>query len=173
MNRLLRAAPSWALGLFLLVVFIAALFIALDFPRRARLFPIFVISVGVVLILTEITIAMIWPPAKNADTGLDLKADDDYSFREALRAGAPIFAWTGALFAAIWLIGPTLAMPLWLLAFFLVMVRAPLPATVATVAGFAIITIGLFDYLLQVPWPSGEIPHVQEWAQAVLESWGI
>jgi hypothetical protein len=173
MPRLMRAASSWTLALFFLAIFVAALIAAFGFPYRARLFPVFVISAGIVLVLAEIVIALIWPPAADADTGLDLKADDDYGFREALRAGVPIFAWIACLIVGIWLIGPTIAVPLWLLAYFTFMVRGSVPATMLTVAGFTVLTIGLFDYLLQVPWPRGEIPHVQEWAQAVMEGWGI
>ncbi len=172
-SRIMRAAPSWTLGLFFLAIFVAALVVAFGFPQRARLFPMFVISVGILLVLAEIVIAMIWPPAADADTGLDLKADDDYGFAEAFREGLPIFAWIGGLIVGIWLIGTTLAVPLWLVSYFTVMVGGSPLATAATVAGFLVLTVGLFDYLLQVPWPGGEIPGIHEWAQALLQTLGI
>ena len=173
MNKAAGGASSWKLGFFFLAVFAVALKPTLDLPERAQPFPLFVLTVGLLLVVCEMGLALLRPMGDEDSSGLDLRADDEHDLRSALRAAFPIFSWIAALLVATWLMGPTIVVPAWLAAYMLAFAGVPLLRTLVTVGAFAAATIFLFDFLLQIPWPSGAISGVQEWAQRSLMGFGI
>lgn len=154
MTRLRRRT---LLTLFFVAVFGYAVVAAWDMPIQARLFPLSIGLLGLALLLLQL-VRELRPAAAAREEGsaadIDFTAEEDSA--EGRAKTRELFGWIFGFVFALWLIGFLIAIPLMILLFLLrhresALVTATLPLSV----GLA--TWGLFDRLLNLPLPRGEL----------------
>jgi hypothetical protein len=84
-----------------------------------------------------------------------------------VRRAANIFAWIAGLFAAIWLVGFLVSIPLFILFYMRFQSRETWSSSLAWTAVTVGFIIGLFHYILRVPWSYPVIA----WLQEILLEW--
>lgn len=169
-----RPAKSWigdlVISLVFLVVFVAALKVALGWPFKARLFPEMIAVAGIVFVGLKLAGLGLWILRRDrgdqavATPATGSESDDDeiedfsveYVFGTATRREwVTALAWIGAFFVALYVLGIFVTVPAFALAYlrFAGGVGWLAAAIYAAVAG-GVIWLG-FYYLLYVPMPAG------------------
>ncbi len=139
-----------AFALALAIVFAAAGYMALAWSEIARLFPLAVALPGLILALLAIVLPPRTEPVERAD-------EDELPGPERARRTAITIAWILGLFAAVYLLGFLISIPLGAVAYMRIVGGERWATTVAVAAGCWALIYGLFDRLLHVPLPRGEI----------------
>lgn len=155
-TALVRRVADTLLALALLAIFAWAILEARAFPGEARLFPIAVALPALILALLQLVVAARGgAAAAAADEG-----DEALDPRERARRTGQTIAWIAAFFAAVYLLGFLVAVPLGALAYSRFAGRESWPAS-AVVAGLCwALVFGVFDRLLHVPLPIGVLLRV-------------
>ncbi|HET8568990.1 MAG TPA: tripartite tricarboxylate transporter TctB family protein [Candidatus Limnocylindria bacterium] len=142
-------ARRWdiAFGLALAVLFAWAALESRRWSELARTFPMAVAVFGLVLALLALVL-----PARKADAPEPDELSDDVRRRRTAAA----VGWIAAFFLAVWALGFLVAIPLATVAY----LRAcgeRWPVTAAIAAASWAFVYGLFDRVLHVPLPPGEL----------------
>lgn len=159
---MIRARADLALALLLAAVFAWAAWTALAFPQQARLFPLTVALVALVLALLQALLSLRGggvPAATEPHAGAAVleEQEEEIPPRERARRGLVFVAWVAAMLAGMWLLGFVAATAALALAYSRVTGRESWPAAiVVTVVSWALV-FGVFDRLLHVPLPPGEL----------------
>lgn len=145
-----------AFALLLVAVFAYATVTALTFPEGARLFPLAIAVPSLVLavLLAVISLRSRWAavaPAADADAEVALAPE------ERTRRTAEIGAWFLGIFAAVYLLGFLVAIPIAAMAYLRFAARERWLTSVAIAALCWALVFGVFDRLLHVPLPAGEL----------------
>ena len=138
-----------AFALALAVVFAVAAYLALAWSEIARLFPLAVAVPGLILALLAIVLPPRTEPAE--------PDEEDLPARERVRRTAITIAWILGFFAAVYLLGFLIAIPLGAVAYMRVIGQERWRTTVLVAAGCWALIYALFDRLLHVPLPRGEL----------------
>lgn len=170
----LRDNPGIALSFVCLVLFAVAWATAWSFPERARLFPLYMVAVGVGFVLVQIGLELWRPiPTEQRRSGADLSVEDDYSLGVAARHAGREFAWILGLFVAIYVIGPIMSLPAYVVAYARGSARLPWRVAALMGLGLFVIIIGVFEHLLHLPWPRGVVPQPQRVLLEFLRDLGV
>ncbi len=157
--RPVRADVLIAIGA--LVAFAWGLLEALGFPTRAGLVPRLVCGIGCVLSVLLLLRQAFGPPGAAAndppgggehDGG---ETGEDAPWSADARTWGRALAWFGGFFACLWLFGTLVTVPLFALAYLLVVGRTRVWAAVLYAAVAWAALYGVFDWLLRLPLPSG------------------
>jgi TctA family transporter len=145
----------WAPVFTLIVVafFAWTLWEAREWWFRARLFPWAIGFAGLALALLQFmsdAVALVKSPRTDREAGSNEKSA--LAQQRALR----MVAWILGFFAAIWLMGFPIAVPLTILTY-LKGAREPWPISIALACLGWLAFYGLFDHLLHVPFPEGQL----------------
>ena len=138
-----------AFALALAVVFAVAAYLALSWSEIARLFPLAVAVPGLILALLAIVL-----PARTEPAEPD---EEELPRRELVRRTALTIAWILGFFAAVYLLGFLISIPLGAVAYMRVIGSERWTTTSAVAAGCWAFIYALFDRLLHVPLPRGEL----------------
>jgi hypothetical protein len=146
--------------LFLVAVFLGAIWWGWEWPYIAKLMPVFVAAVpGFVLGVIQLYREASGVEAEGAKKAEGVEMDDTHKTqldtKTELRRTLIFFAWFigGAL--GIWLLGIVITLPLLVFLYMLVEGREKLmPTVVMAVCTYALIW-GLFEYTLEMRWPPG------------------
>lgn len=138
-----------AFALALAVVFGVAAYLALAWAEIARLFPLAVAVPGLILALLAVVL-----PARTEPAEPD---EDELPDRERARRTAITIAWILGFFAAVYLLGFLISIPLGAVAYMRVIGQERWRTTVLVAAGCWALIYALFDRLLHVPLPRGEL----------------
>jgi hypothetical protein len=137
-------------GIVLAATFAWAAYESLRWSELARLFPLSVAAFGLVLA----ALALVVPARAREDA-----EPEELSRRERTRRTLAATGWIAAFLVAVWALGFLVAIPLGSLAYLrLAGERWPLSAAIS--AGSWAFVYGLFDRLLHVPLPAGEVLRV-------------
>jgi hypothetical protein len=167
----MNLAVSAIFTLVITVLVAAGLYTSRDWSLQARLFPwtIGIPALGLCLIQLFMDLRKLARPGSQAvddDQGImDLKVDKEVA--PALRRAANIFAWISGLFAGIWLVGFLVSIPLFILFYIRFQSRETWSSSLAWTAVTVGFIIGLFHYILRVPWSYPVIG----WFQEILLEW--
>lgn len=158
-SRPTRWTWELAFALLLVAVFAYATVTALTFPEGARLFPLAIAVPSLVLALVLAAISLRSHGTAVAPVA-DTDAEVELAPEERTRRTAEIGAWFLGIFAAVYLLGFLIAIPLAAVAYLRFAARESwfMSAAVATVC-WALV-LGVFDRLLHVPLPAGELLRV-------------
>lgn len=155
-NRAKLQRNNWAVlfSLFILVISILALYQSMDFGFRAGLFPRVVIYPVLVLIIVQFIRELM---GKGGGSSMEDSLENvEPRLPDVVnRRTATIFGWIVGLFIAIWLLGFSVAVPIY--TFLHLKIGAQegwLISIIMTVVSWSIV-YGLFDYILHVPFPQG------------------
>ena len=169
----MNLAISAIFTLVITVLVAAGLYTSRDWSLQARLFPwtIGIPALGLCLIQLFMDLWKAVRPGSEAvddDQGImDLKVDKDVAPALVMRRAANIFAWISGLFASIWLVGFLVSIPLFILFYMRFQSRETLLSSLAWTAVTVGFIIGLFHYILRVPWSYPVIA----WLQEILLEW--
>ena len=163
----LAAIGSVVFTACILTVIVIALAAAADWPREARLLPWVIGVPAAAMCLAVLTLDIVrlrrGGPAKARAMIMDVQSDADMPLPDVARRAAAMFAWVFGLFAAVWLIGFLIAIPVFIFLYLRLQggesLRTALVASVAMLT-FTVVT---FHFLLRVSWLPGVFPLPQEY----------
>lgn len=148
--------------LFFIVVFLTAAWAGWDWPYIAKLMPVYVAAIpGLLLALVQLYREITdWEGRGGKKEGgieMDEVSVSSLDRRTEMRRTAGFFAWFigGAL--AIWLLGIVIGLPLLALLYTLVEGRERWTVSLLMAAATFLLIWGLFEYLLEMRWPSGAL----------------
>ncbi len=134
----------------LLAVLITGFVVAVDYPPRARFFPLIVISLCGIIVLGELLKAFL-AYRKAGGTGIDRPATAEAPERDQKQQrNIDLLAWIGGFALLIWLLGFIIGMPLFMLAYVKLKGEGWRWA-IALSATMFVIVYGGFNLLLNIP----------------------
>ena len=148
--------------LFFVVVFLTAAWAGWEWPYIAKLMPVYVAAIpGLLLALVQLYREITdWEGRKGKKEG---GIEMDEVFTTPLDSGTErrrtllFFAWFIGGAMAIWLLGIVIALPLLALLYALVEGRERWTVSLFMAAVTFLLIWGLFEYLLEMRWPSGAL----------------
>jgi hypothetical protein len=159
--------------LVITVLVAAGLYTSFEWSLQARLFPWTIGIPALALCLIQLFMDLwkaVRPGAAPVDDDqgiMDLKVDKDVAPALMVRRAANIFGWIASLFASIWLVGFLISVPLFILFYMRFQSRETWLSSLAWTAVTVVFIIGLFHYILRVPW----FYPVFGWLQEILLDW--
>lgn len=156
--RSTRWAWDLAFALFLVAVFAYATVTALALPEGAKLFPL---AIAIPSLVLAVVLALISLRSHQVPTPpVDPDADVALTTGERTRRTAVIGAWFLGIFAAVYLLGFLVAIPIAAVAYLRFGARESWVTSVGVAALCWALVFGVFDRLLHVPLPAGELLRV-------------
>ncbi|MGH2490261.1 MAG: tripartite tricarboxylate transporter TctB family protein [Candidatus Limnocylindria bacterium] len=155
-----RWAWDLAFALVLVAVFAYATVTALAFPEGAKLFPLAIAIPSLVLAVLLALISLRSRGTAGAPPASDAGGEVALAPEERTRRTAEIGAWFLGIFAAVYLLGFLVAIPISALAYLRFAARESWVTSVAVAALCWALVFGVFDRLLHVPLPAGELLRV-------------
>jgi hypothetical protein len=147
----MRRTAEIAFAAALVVVFAWSAYEARDWADNVRAFPLAVALPGLLLALVQVASAARTHPAV-AD-----REDEPLAPVERLRRTYEAGLWLLVFFAGVWLLGFVITIPLAALAYLRVGAREGwIPSVIVSAISVAFV-FGVFDRLLHVPLPTGEL----------------
>ena len=154
--RSTRWAWELAFALVLVAVFAYATVTALTFPEGAKLFPL-AIAVPSLVLAVLLAIISLGARGRSVVPPADADADAPLALGERRRRTAEIGAWFLGIFAAVYLLGFLVAIPVAAFAYLRFAARESWATSLAIAALCWALVFGVFDRLLHVPLPAGEL----------------
>ncbi len=160
----LRIRPRILLALGFLACFAYAVVEAASMPIQARLFPWTIGFIGIALILFDM-VRDILPEKEGKDDGtiFDIAFTDEESSKQGRRKALEMFGWIYGFILALWLIGFHVSIFAMVLLYLLRHRERPV-ILVTLPLGVLLATWGLFDKLLNLPFPPGVVVEWLGWA---------
>jgi hypothetical protein len=154
----MHSKASLVLGIAIMAVSAAAVVMALDWPWKAKLFPLIIGIPVFCLAAAEVAWGLLDPAARSQAMEFTLsgEAGAGHTGRKTLVA----IAWMSGFFAAIVLLGFPIAVPLFVFLYAKLQGREGWGTSLGLSAAVWAFFYGIFDRLLHVPIPAGWI---QQW----------
>jgi hypothetical protein len=147
-------------GLLILVFFGVCLWQAAGWPRQAKFFPLAIlvpmILVGVVNLVLELKV-LFGQQGLLSDALAGSRPTERASDVYVLRRTIQTFLWVFGFFGGIWLLGFSLAIPLFIFSYLKVYSREGWILSLALPCVAWLLFFGLFERLLHLPFPEGMI----------------
>jgi hypothetical protein len=159
-GRPARWAWDLAFALVLIVVFAYATLTALALPEGAKLFPLAIAIPSLVLAVLLAVISLRSRGTTVAPRPPDPGDDATLAPEVRTRRTAEIGAWFLGIFAAVYLLGFLVAIPISAIAYLRVAARERWVTSIAIAALCWSVVFGVFDRVLHVPLPAGELLRV-------------
>lgn len=162
----MKLRPEVLLALFAVGVFAYAIFEARTFPATTRPFPFIIAGVGLVL-ASLLTVQEVKRPkrgvAKQATESVD--SDDDSSARGAYhkRRAIRVAEWIAGLYLGTWILGFTIALPLWFLLFLRLDGRFGWPKSLLITAFASYLFLFQLEQAFHLFWPEGLLGQWIRW----------
>jgi hypothetical protein len=155
-GRQVRWVWDLTFALVLMAAFAYATVTALSYPEGAKLFPLAIAIPSLVLAVVLAVISLRSRGTRIAPRPPD-PGDEVLAPEERTRRTAEIALWILAIFAAVYLLGFLVAIPLSAVAYLRFAARESWPTSVAVAAVCWVLVFGVFDRLLHLPLPAGEL----------------
>lgn len=170
----LRFNPGALFTLAILVIFAFGVFTARHWQIQARLFPWVVGIPGLALCVVQLVGDFLQRSAPGDEDDLrglmDLPVDRSVPLSIVVRRAVNTFGWILGLFGAIWLIGFVVSVPLFVFLYLWLQAREKLWLSLVYAACMLVVVIGVFDLILNIPWPGGVFPQAEEFILGWVES---
>lgn len=151
----MHSKASLILGIGILLLSSAAIVIAMDWPWKAKLFPLAIGIPVVCMAAAEVAWGLLDPAARSE--AMEFKLSEHTPGRSTVRRTLLAIAWMIGFFAAIVLLGFPLAVPLLVLLYVKLQGREGWVVSGAMAIGVWAFFYGVFDRLLHLPFPAGVI----------------
>ena len=157
----MKLRPQTIFNLLVVVFFIVFVYESKDWRLQARLYPW---AVGIPMLVLSIIYAF-WdlkgrldkPAAQTSNTPMDFQFTKGIDPALARRRALNLFAWILGFFVAIWLFGFHITIPAFVFLYLKVQSNEKWLLSIALTAGAWFLFWGLFDWLLRLPFPDGEL----------------
>jgi len=93
---------------------------------------------------------------------MDLPVDRGVPVSVVVHRAANTFGWIGGFFFVIWLVGFIITVPLFVFFNLTIQAREKVWVSLVYTGGMLIFLLGLFHYILHIPWPAGVIAGPQD-----------
>lgn len=162
----MKLRPQAILSIVIALFFVVFAYQAKDWKLQARLYPW---AIGIpMLILAIIQVVLdlkgVAPKQTASDAPVDVQLAERTDPALARRRTINIFSWLIGYLIAVWLLGFSYCVPLIVFLYLKVQSRERWPLTIALTAVAWIFFYGLFDRLLHLPFPDGELFTWLGWA---------
>jgi TctA family transporter len=152
--------------LLFFVMFALGVFTAREWPLQARLFP-WVVGFPVLALCTYQLFKDLFVRQEASDEAealgfMDLPVDRSVPVSAVIKRASIILGWIVGLFAAIWLFGFVVSVPLFVFFYLTLQAREKLWIATVYAVGMLVFTIGVFHIVLSIPWPEGVFPQLEE-----------
>jgi hypothetical protein len=146
--------------LFLVAIFLGAIWWGWEWPYIAKLMPVFVAAVpgfllGVIQLYREASGSEAVSAKKAEGVDMDDTHKSTLDEKTEIRRTLTFFAWFIGGAVGIWLLGIVITLPLLVFLYMLVEGREKIVPTVVVAACTYLLIWGLFEYTLEMRWPSG------------------
>lgn len=148
---------------FFVLVFAYSIFEVWDLPRLARIFPLWISLVALVLSLIQLGIAMRRPfdPERARGSAFSDSAADHGEPRQVYRRAGYYVAWLLGLYGAIWFTGFVIAMTLFVLIFLRWEAKKGWTGCVLASVFSALFLAGI-SWIMTLYWPEGQLGRLLE-----------
>lgn len=162
----MKLRPPAILSLVIAIFFVVFVYEAKDWRLQARLYPW---AIGIpMLILAVIQVFLdlkgVGPKQSASDAPVDVQLAERTDPVVARRRTVNIFSWLIGYLVAVWLFGFSYCVPLIVFLYLKIQSRERWPLTIALTMLAWIFFYGLFDRLLHLPFPDGELFTWLGWA---------
>lgn len=158
----LKAWPAALFTSFILLMMIALVYSAQEWQFQARLFPLAIGIPTLALCLLQVGLDLMKGGRDEKVQVMDLPVDRSVPVPLVIRRATNVFAWILGLYAAIWLIGFVVSVPLFILLYLLIQAHEPWRIAVAYSFIMLVFLVGVFELVLHIPWPPGVFNGAQE-----------
>jgi hypothetical protein len=156
-----RRNPGAILTLVIMAVFFTAVYTAGQWQYQARLFPWTIGIPAVLLCVVQLCLDLfrIGDSVDGDDRAgmMDLPVDRGVPVSVVVRRAANTFGWIGGFFFVIWVVGFIITVPLFVFFYLTIQAREKLSVSLIYTGAMLIFLLGLFHYILHIPWPAGLI----------------
>ncbi|MBI3000750.1 MAG: tripartite tricarboxylate transporter TctB family protein [Deltaproteobacteria bacterium] len=155
----MKVRPQFFFSLAILIFLVYFVWEAREWRLQARLYPWVIGMPMIALALVQIWLELkgVSQEKRSGDVPVDFQFEQPVDPDIARRRTVNIFAWILGFFAAIWLLGFSLAIPLFLFFYLKVQSREPWVLSVILTAAGWLLFWGLFDRLLHLPFPEAQV----------------
>jgi hypothetical protein len=152
--------------LFITAVVVAGLYTTREWSFQARLFPLTIGIPALALCIIQLFMDIFKsakPGAQDEDSGvMDLRVDRDVPSAVVVRRASMMFGWVAGLFSAVWLFGFILSVPAFVWLYLTFQARETWTSALFWTSLMMAFIIGVFHFILRVPWLEGYISAPQE-----------
>lgn len=152
--------------LLFFVIFAGGVFTARDWQLQARLFP-WVVGFPILALCGYQLFKDLFVRQEASDEAealgfMDLPVDRSVPVSVVISRALNIFGWILGLFAAIWLFGFVVSVPLFVLLYLILQAREKAWIAIVYMIGMLAFIVGVFHVILSIPWPEGVFPQLEQ-----------
>jgi hypothetical protein len=162
----MKLRPQAILSIVIALFFVVFAYEAKDWKLQARLYPWAVGLPMLILAIIQVVLDLkgVGPKQTAGDAPVDVQLAERTDPALARRRTINIFSWLVGYLIAVWLLGFSYCVPLIVFLYLKFQSRERWPLTIALTALAWIFFYGLFDRLLHLPFPDGELFTWLGWA---------
>ncbi|MBI4331776.1 MAG: tripartite tricarboxylate transporter TctB family protein [Chloroflexi bacterium] len=154
----LRLRPHSIFTIVIAVILAVAIWEAREWPLRASILILVLGSAALAMALIQLY-KELRSGAKTESSGMDIEADEELTGKKATPKILKFYAWFFGLLISIWLIGFTVAIPIF--SFLYAKFHGARWLISIIIAAVSLVILqGLFEQILHIPWPD---PVFQQW----------
>jgi len=157
----MKLKPQTIFNLLVLVFFVVFIYEAKDWRLQARLYPwaigIPMLAIAIIYAFWELKGRPQKPAAQTSNTPMDFQFTKGIDPVVARRRALTMFGWIFGFFAGIWLFGFHITIPAFVFLYLKVQSGEKWAISIALTAAAWLLFWGLFDWLLRLPFPDGEL----------------
>jgi hypothetical protein len=168
----LKKDPGAIFTLLVLLICLLGVFTARQWQFQARLFPWTIGIPAFLLCVIQLVLDIFRSKASDDPDDvrglMDLPVDSSVPMLVVMQRAANIFGWILGFFAAIWIIGFIISVPLFIILYLGLQARERISLTLIYAGIMLLFLLVVFHYVLHIPWPAGVISAPEEWIFSVI-----
>ncbi|OGQ79701.1 MAG: hypothetical protein A3F90_16115 [Deltaproteobacteria bacterium RIFCSPLOWO2_12_FULL_60_19] len=157
----MKLKPQTIFNLLVVVFFVVFIYEAKDWRLQARLYPwaigIPMLVLSLIYIFLDLKGRPEKPAAQTSNTPMDFQFTKGIDPAVARRRALTMFGWIVGFFAGIWLLGFHITIPAFVFLYLKVQSGEKWAISIVLTAGAWLLFWGLFDWLLRLPFPDGQL----------------
>lgn len=157
----MKLKPQTVFNLLVLVFFVVFIYEAKDWRLQARLYPwaigIPMLALSLIYVFLDLKGSHGKPAAQASNTPMDFQFTKGIDPAVARRRALIMFGWIFGFFVGVWFVGFHITIPAFVFLYLKVQSGERWALSIALTAAAWLLFWGLFDWLLRLPFPDGEL----------------